>query len=90
MGKSWAVYIIETECGRYYTGITVDLERRFKEHKTGKGGAKYFRSFRPKEVVYSESCSSRSAAAKREAAIKKLTHQKKKEMVVLQKPYVKS
>ena len=33
----WFVYILECEDGLLYTGITNNLERRFKEHSQGKG-----------------------------------------------------
>lgn len=78
---TWYLYIIETDKGHLYTGITTDIERRFSEHlatSQGKGkGARYFRSQSPKRVVYSEQFIDRSTASKREAAVKKLSkHQK--------------
>lgn len=79
--KNWRVYIIETECGRLYTGVTTDLERRFNEHQTSKKGAKFFRGAVPSKVVYSESELSRSEALKREAAIKKLSKKEKLRLV---------
>ncbi len=58
--------------GSYYTGITTDINRRFKAHFDTKTGAKYFRGRRPLNVVCLEDGHTRSSASKCEAAIKKL------------------
>ncbi len=73
----WVVYIIRTESGRLYTGITTDLRRRFSEHAAGKRGAHFFRTSRPEAVVYEEPCADRSEATARERAIKSLTRPQK-------------
>jgi putative endonuclease len=70
MGE-WHVYILRCADGTLYTGITTDLERRVEEHSSG-GGARYTASRRPVELVYSEPAVDRSAASRREAAIKQL------------------
>jgi len=75
--KQWVVYIIETESGKLYTGITNDLERRFSEHRAGKKGARYFRLSKPQKIVYQERCASRSEASKRESEIKKMRRYEK-------------
>ena len=50
------------------------MARRLKAHRTGKGGAKYTKSHGGPAVrlAYAERCADKSAALKREAAIKKL------------------
>lgn len=69
----WHVYILRCADGTLYTGITTDLARRLEEHNRGGApGARYTRSRRPVQLIYSEAAASRSAAAKREAALKKL------------------
>ncbi|ORU92605.1 MAG: endonuclease [Cycloclasticus sp. symbiont of Poecilosclerida sp. N] len=73
---SWFVYIIEASDNSLYTGITTDLDRRFKQHASGVG-AKYFKSRDPIKFVYTEAADNRSRASIREAEIKKLTHAKK-------------
>ena len=78
---NWFLYIVETENGKLYTGITTDVERRFKEHKGNKKGAKFFRSSTAKKVVYQEQFENRSAASKREAEIKKLTRASKLKLI---------
>lgn len=72
----WWVYMIQTDQGKLYTGITTDLERRFNEHASGKG-SKYLRGKSLKKMVFTEKSDSRSMASKREAAIKKLTKKQK-------------
>ena len=70
------VYILRCRDGTLYTGCAINVERRAAVHNVGKG-AKYTRSRLPVEVVYREACSDRSAALRREAAIKKFTRQQK-------------
>jgi GrpB-like predicted nucleotidyltransferase (UPF0157 family) len=33
--SNWEVYIIRAKTGKFYTGITTDLDRRFSEHQEG-------------------------------------------------------
>ena len=75
--SGWYVYIIRASDDSLYTGITTDLERRLKQHQTGKGGAKYFRGRKACDFVYTESGRNRSSASIREAQIKKMTRQQK-------------
>lgn len=75
--KTWFVYIIENEKGHLYTGITTDIERRFKEHATGKKGAKFFRSGAPVEILYRKKFKDRSGASKYEALIKSMKREEK-------------
>ncbi len=63
-----------------YTGMTNDLPARVKKHNSGEG-AKYTRSHRPVKLVWSENIRSESAARKREAEIKKLTHKQKQDLI---------
>ena len=71
MQVNWQVYIILCTDNSLYTGITLDIERRFSEH-AGVRRARYFRGHEPAEVVYLEGGHTRSTASKREAVIKKL------------------
>jgi putative endonuclease len=79
--SNWTVYIIETESGKLYTGITKDLEQRFAAHRDKPTGARFFRTSRPKKVVYIEELPNRSEATKREIAIKKLTRKQKMQLI---------
>ena len=73
----WTVYIIQAANGHLYTGITTDLSRRLKQHQSHHGGARFFHTSQAKKVVYQEKHPDRSSASRREAAIKKLTREKK-------------
>lgn len=73
MKPVWHVYILRCADGTLYTGVTTDLVRRVEEHNASPKGARYTRARRPVALVYSERFASRSAASKREAAIKKLS-----------------
>lgn len=70
--SGWMVYMIVSEDGSLYTGITTDIERRWLQHVEGRG-ARYFRSRRARAVVYLERGHDRSSASRREAAIKRLS-----------------
>lgn len=67
----WYVYILRCSDDTLYTGCTNDLQKRLAAHNQGQG-AKYTRVRRPCTMVYHESAADRSAALRREAAIKKL------------------
>lgn len=77
---NWYVYIIETESSKLYTGITNDLEKRFKKHKLGKG-AKFFRLDKPKKIVHFEIYENKSEALKREHQIKKMSKLEKLKLI---------
>jgi putative endonuclease len=72
----WTVYILECADTTLYTGITTDIRRRMDEHHSGRG-AKYTRRRGPLLVRYTELRRTRSAALKREAAIKSMTRSAK-------------
>ena len=79
----WYVYIILTKKNRFYTGITTDVERRFQQHSGSKvGGAKFFRSDTPLQIVYLLNCVNRSEATIKEMAIKKLTRVQKETLIM--------
>ena len=78
--RNWCVYIILCSDDTLYTGITIDIQRRIKQHATGLG-AKYFRNRSPKEIVFLETEHDRSSATKREMAIKKLNKIEKTNLI---------
>ena len=82
--NDWMVYIIRCSDNSLYTGVTTDLERRFQEHLGNPRGAKYFNGRKPMEGVYSEKGHTRSSASQREAAIKKLSRDKKLLLIAMQ------
>lgn len=78
----WEVYIIQTERGQLYTGITNDLKKRLEAHsKERKGGARFFHISAPKEVLFRESHPNRSEASKRETMIKKMSRAEKMDLI---------
>lgn len=72
----WSVYIILCDDGSFYTGISTDVKRRFRQHRQGKG-AKYFRGRQPDRIVFVEAGHCRSSASQREAEIKKMKRSEK-------------
>ena len=73
----WYVYIIECKNKTLYTGITTDVDRRFKEHQKGIG-SRYTRSNPPVKIIHTETRRTRTQAMKRERDIKKLPPHKKR------------
>jgi putative endonuclease len=86
MEKRWFVYILQCSDQSLYTGITTDLTKRFNTHNAGKG-AKYTRSRLPVKMVFAmevfavKKGGGRSWASKEEMRIKKMSRQKKLEMI---------
>jgi putative endonuclease len=62
--------------GSLYTGVAKNLAARVEQHNQGTG-ARYTRSRRPVELVFSEPAADRGAALRREAAIKRLDRKEK-------------
>lgn len=72
----WFVYMLCCRDGSLYTGYTNDLAGRLAAHQSGKG-AKYTRSRLPVVLAYWEELPDRSAAMRREAAVKRLSRAQK-------------
>ena len=70
------VYMMRCANGALYTGWTNDLLRRMRTHAGGKG-AKYTRGFGGETLAYAELLEDKSAALRREAALKKHTKEEK-------------
>ncbi len=79
--KNWYVYMVRCSDGSLYTGIARDIEKRIAEHNSEKTGAKYTKSRRPVQLVYSEAVATRSAASQREFVIKRLSKKQKEALV---------
>ena len=74
------VYILNCADGTFYTGWTTDLEKRVREHNSGKG-AKYTRSRIPVSLAYYEVFEEKPEALRRECAIKKLNRKQKEALI---------
>lgn len=73
-------YIIECRDGRLYTGWTTCIEKRLRAHNNGTG-ARFTRGRGPVKLRYLELSETKSDAMKREAAIKKMSHTQKEQLI---------
>lgn len=73
----WYLYMIETASGALYTGITTDVERRFREHQGSRRGARALRGKGPLRLVHRQAVGTRSEALKLEAWLKQQPAQTK-------------
>lgn len=82
----WGVYMIEADDGLIYTGITVDMERRWTEHlgasQGGSKGAKFFRGRKPARLLFYRAGFNRSAATQYEIAVKKMIKRRKLDLAL--------
>ena len=69
--RGWQAYLLRCRDGTLYAGATNDLAARLARHASGRG-ARYTRSRLPVELVYAVRVRDRSAALRREAALKRL------------------
>jgi putative endonuclease len=79
--SDWWVYILCCADDTLYTGVAKDVVKRLDEHNHSPKAAKYTRVRRPVQVVYVEPVADRSAAMKRELAIKALSRKNKKQLI---------
>lgn len=74
------VYILKCRDNTYYTGYTVEIDRRLQEHQNGLA-SKYTRGRTPVELVYVEELPTKSAALQRERELKRLTRANKQKVI---------
>lgn len=77
---NWYLYLVRCGDGSLYTGITIDVERRFKAHQDNTG-AKYLRGRGPLVLVFKEKIGDKRLAFKVEHAIKRWPKSKKEALV---------
>ena len=77
----YKVYILRCGDGSLYTGIAIDVAKRFREHESGKRGAKYLRGRGPLQLVYEQSLGDRSSATRVEYRVKQLDRSRKEALV---------
>jgi putative endonuclease len=78
------IYLLRCSDSSLYCGVARDLAKRVGEHNGeggSKKGAKYTRSRRPVELVWSRRFRTKSAALRAEAALKKLSRAEKLALV---------
>ena len=76
------VYVLRCNDGTLYTGYTIDVIERVKNHNKGTA-SKYTRSRRPVKLVAKWQYATKSAALKAEAAFKRLSRNEKIRMLAI-------
>jgi putative endonuclease len=76
----WYVYIMKCNDNSFYTGISIDVEKRLKRHNSSKG-ARYTRVRRPVELLYTEQFDTKTEAIQREIQIKDFSRQNKIQLI---------
>ena len=71
----WFLYLIRTADNKLYTGITTDVERRYQQHQSGKGGKGEL------TLAFSAPVGDRSLALRAEYRVKQLTKRQKERLV---------
>ncbi len=74
------VYILECSDGSYYTGSTIELEKRINQHQDGKG-ANHTKKRLPIKLVYVEEYLSIARAFEREKQIQGWSRAKKDALI---------
>lgn len=74
------MYILKCSNDTYYTGSTIDLERRLWQHQNGEG-ANYTKKNGPVELVYSEFFTRIDHAYYREKIVQRWSPEKKQALI---------
>jgi putative endonuclease len=78
--KKGYVYMLKCANGNFYTGSTIDLDRRLHQHQAGEG-ANYTRKHLPVELVYDQEYPTIEEAFRREKQIQGWSHAKKQALI---------
>jgi putative endonuclease len=84
--SSWHLYILRCSDNSFYTGISTNVKRRFKEHCESPKGAKYTRSHHPVKIVYRKKIGTQGDALKIERLVKRLSKEQKERLVRKERP----
>lgn len=77
---TYYVYILKSLTDKkFYTGCTANLEKRLKQHNSGR--VRSTKARRPLELIYWEEFATRSEAMKRERRIKRIGRMEKRALV---------
>ncbi len=80
--SEWSLYMIKTRLNTLYTGISTDVDRRFKEHSgVSKRAARYLKGKGPLELVWQQPVGSKSEALVLEYQVKKLNRRQKQNLI---------
>ena len=69
--SEWHLYLVRTDSGALYTGISTDVEKRFEAHRLGRG-SKFLRAQAGLKLVYQCPIGDRSLASQAEYKLKQL------------------
>jgi len=76
----WKLYILNCDNKYFYTGITTNLDNRFKQHRNKQ--SKFTKRFNKIVLVYTEEFENKKDAVARERKIKGWNKRKKIELIV--------
>ena len=80
--QSYWVYILYCKNDTYYTGYTINLQKRYQSHINGTGKCKYTRSFKPLHIAQCWKIQGdKSLAMKIERHIKTLSRTEKEKII---------
>ncbi len=80
--QPWFFYVVRADAKWLYAGITLDVERRFREHVEGTGkGSKFLRAHSRLELVFQCEAGDKSSALKLEYRFKRLPKAAKERVV---------
>ena len=74
------MYILECSNGSYYTGSTINLEKRYVEHQNGEG-ANHTKRYLPVKLIYHEEFSRIDEAFYREKQVQGWNRKKKEALI---------
>jgi putative endonuclease len=85
----WHLYVVATEDGCLYAGITTDVDRRYAEHLAQNARtAKYLRAHKPRRLVFRQAIGPRSLALRVEQRFKRLPRSVKAAIVAAGRLFV--
>jgi len=74
------MYILECSNGSYYTGSTINLERRIQQHQSGEG-ANHTKKYLPVRFIYFEEFTRIDEAFYREKQVQNWSRKKKEALI---------
>ena len=77
----YSLYMLRCADGSLYTGIAIDVAKRYDEHVKGARGARYLRGRAPFDIVFCTTAGNRSDALRVEYWVKRLSKTDKEALV---------
>lgn len=78
--EEWSLYIVRNRLGHLYTGISIDVERRFTQHEKGVG-AKALKGKGPLSLEFQCKIGSKQRALQLEYQLKQLKKTQKEKLI---------